>query len=165
MFMVPCVQARELVEMGIEAYKNRSHKIKIPSYQSDVVTGFGVESIVDALGGSLDPLLDVVKNGSVRGIAAVVGCTNNRNGHDSKGLPIMKGFLENNVLVIAAGCMSSAAEIEGFTSEEALKYCGEELKSVCVESCPEKALKFVEINGFAEGRAQESVIVLTEEAG
>ncbi|SMB99077.1 carbon-monoxide dehydrogenase catalytic subunit [Thermanaeromonas toyohensis ToBE] len=124
-------QARQLIKMAIEAYKERSHNVYIPPYKSKVVAGFGVETILKALGGSLDPLLDAIKKGAIRGIAAVVGCTNNRNGHDIKGLTIMREFLKNNVLVISAGCMSSAAEIEGLMDPTAIELCGDHLKTVC----------------------------------
>lgn len=124
-------QARELVKMAIEAYKKRGKDIHIPQYKSGVVAGFGVESILGALGGTLDPLLDAVKNGSIKGIAAVVGCTNNRNGHDTQGLTIMRELIKNDVLVIAAGCMSSAAEIEGLMLPEAAAQAGEGLQAVC----------------------------------
>lgn len=125
------VQARQLVRMAIEAYKKREGKPHIPPYKARVVAGFGVETILKALGGSLDPLLDAIKNGAIRGVAAVVGCTNNRNGHDAQGLTIMRELLKNNVLVIAAGCMSSAAEIEGLMDPQAAAICGEGLKGVC----------------------------------
>ncbi len=124
-------QAKQLIKMAIDAYKNRGDKINIPEYQSKVVSGFGVESIASALGGSLEPLLDVVKQGSIKGIAAVVGCTNNRNGHDTKGLEIMKEFIRNDVLVVAAGCMSSAAEIHGLMDPDAKDMAGEGLQTVC----------------------------------
>lgn len=124
-------QARQLVKMAIEAYKKRGRSIYVPPYKAKVVAGFGVETILKALGGSLDPLLDAVKQGAIRGIAAVVGCTNNRNGHDLKGLTIMREFLKNNVLVISAGCMSSAAEIEGLMDPAAAEFCGDSLKAVC----------------------------------
>lgn len=124
-------QARQLVKLAIETYKNRGQNIKIPAYKATAVAGFGVETILNALGGSLDPLLDAVKNNSIRGIAAVVGCTNNRNGHDFKGLTIMRELLKQNVLVIAAGCMSSAAQIEGLTDPAAAEQCGDNLKAVC----------------------------------
>lgn len=124
-------QARQLIKMAIEAYKKRTHNVYIPPYKSKVVAGFGVETILKALGGSLDPLLDAIKKGAIRGIAAVVGCTNTRNGHDIKGLTIMREFLKNNVLVISAGCMSSAAEIEGLMDKAAIELCGDNLKAVC----------------------------------
>jgi len=122
-------QARELIKMAIETYKKRGNNIYIPEYKSNVVSGFGVETIVNALGGSLDPLLDAIKAGSIRGIAAVVGCTNNRNGHDNKGLAIMREFIKNDVLVIAAGCMSSAGEIEGLMDPKAAELSGDGLKA------------------------------------
>ncbi|TDA70535.1 MAG: anaerobic carbon-monoxide dehydrogenase catalytic subunit [Clostridia bacterium] len=124
-------QARELIKMAITAYKNRGQDIHIPPYKNPAVAGFGVETILGALGGSLDPLLDAVKKGSIKGIAAVVGCTNNRNGHDTRGLTIMRELIKNNVLVIAAGCMSSAAEIEGLMRPEAADQAGEGLRGIC----------------------------------
>jgi len=124
-------QAKELIKLAIETYKNRGEDIHIPEYKSGAVAGFSVESILGALGGSLDPLLDAVKNGSIKGIAAVVGCTNNRNGHDSQGLKIMKELIKHDVLVIGAGCMSSNAEIEGLMLPEAAEEAGEGLKAVC----------------------------------
>lgn len=124
-------QAKELVKMAIEAYTHRGQDIYIPPYKSPVVAGFGVETILGALGGSLDPLLDAVKQGTVKGIAAVVGCTNNRNGHDSRTITIMRELIKNNVLVVAAGCASSAAEIEGLMDPAAAEQAGEGLRSIC----------------------------------
>jgi len=124
-------QAKQLIKMAIELYKKRGTNIHIPPYKADVVAGFGVETIANALGGSLEPLLDAVKSGAIKGIAAVVGCTNNRNGHDHKALTIMREFIKNNVLVISAGCTSSAAQIEGLMDPTAAQLCGESLKAVC----------------------------------
>lgn len=124
-------QAEELVKMAIDAYKKRGNDIFIPKYKSQVVTGFGVESILGALGGSLDPLLDAVKQGAIKGIVAVVGCTNNRNGHDTVGVTLMKELIRKDILVINAGCMSSAAQIESLMTPEAAELAGEGLKGVC----------------------------------
>jgi len=124
-------QAKELVKMAIEAYKKRGDDTFLPKYKSRVITGFGVESILGALGGSLDPLLDAVKQGAVKGIVAVVGCTNNRNGHDSTGVTLMKELIKRDMLVINAGCMSSAAQIESLMTPEAAELAGEGLKGIC----------------------------------
>lgn len=124
-------QAKQLVRMAIETYKQRGTDIQIPEHKASVVAGFGVETIVNALGGSLAPLLDAVKSGAIRGIAAVVGCTNNRNGHDHKALTIMREFIKNNVLVISSGCTSSAAQIEGLMDPKAAELAGDSLKAVC----------------------------------
>lgn len=124
-------QARQLVKMAIEAFKNRGTDIKIPSHKSAAVAGFSVETILGALGGSLDPLLDAVKSGAIKGIAAVVGCTNNRNGHDTMGLTLTRELIKRNILVINSGCMSSATQIEALMLPEAADQAGEGLKAVC----------------------------------
>lgn len=126
-------QAKELIAMAIDAYKNRGTNTFVPKGSSKVVAGFGVETILGALGGSLDPLLDAVKAGSIRGIVAVVGCTNNRNGHDTTGLALMKELLKHDVLVLNAGCMSSASQIEGLMDPASTDKVeiGDGLKAVC----------------------------------
>lgn len=126
-------QAVDLIRMAIEAYKKRGtvNAVHIPAYKSDVIAGVGVESLLKVLGGSLDPLLEVIKSEKIKGIAAVVGCTNNRNGHDSASLTLIKELLKRDILVITAGCVASGAQIEGLQTLEAADYAGEQLKSIC----------------------------------
>ena len=126
-------QAVQLIEMAIEAYQNRGkvNSVHIPPYKSEVIAGVGVESLLNILGGSLTPLLEVIKSGQIKGIAAVVGCTNNRNGHDSASLTLIKELLKRDILVITAGCVSSGAQIEGLQTFEAAKLAGEKLKGIC----------------------------------
>lgn len=126
-------QASELINLALEAYKNRGtvNAVQIPKYKSDVIAGVGVESLLGVLGGSLDPLLNVIKSGAVKGIAAVVGCTNNRNGHDSSSITLIKELLKRDILVITSGCVSSGAQIEGLQTLEAAKHAGEKLQGIC----------------------------------
>ena len=42
----------------------------------EFLAGFSVEAILSALGGSLDPLLNAIKDGSIQGIVGLVGCNN-----------------------------------------------------------------------------------------
>lgn len=125
-------QAVELIKMAIEAYKNRAtiNAVHIPEHKSEVIAGAGVESLLGVLGGSLDPLLDAIKSGQIKGIAAVVGCTNNRNGHDSASITLIKELLRKDILVITAGCVSSGAQIEGLQTLEASELAGLNLRSV-----------------------------------
>lgn len=123
-------QAKELINLAVEAFQKRDNNIFIPARRSPVVAGFSVESILGALGGTLDPLLDAVKSGAIRGIVAVVGCTNTRNGYDKRGLALMEELIKNDLLVINAGCMSSAAQMRGLMSPEAAEKAGEGLKGV-----------------------------------
>jgi len=124
-------QAKELVKTAIETYKLRGQEVHIPKNKSRAIAGFSVESILGALGGSLDPLLDAVKNGAIKGIVAVVGCTNNRNGHDTRGIELTKELIKRDILVINSGCMSSATQFAGLMKPEAAELAGEGLKSVC----------------------------------
>lgn len=126
-------QAVELINLAIDAYKNRGtvNAPKVPKYKSQVIAGVGIESLLGVLGGSLDPLLNVIKDGKIKGIAAVVGCTNNRNGHDSASLQLIKELLKRDILVITAGCVASGAQIEGLQTLEAQESAGENLKSIC----------------------------------
>jgi carbon-monoxide dehydrogenase catalytic subunit len=126
-------QAVELIRMGIAAYKNRGtvNAVHIPKQKSSVVAGVGIESLLSVLGGSLTPLLDVIKSGAIKGIAAIVGCTNNRNGHDSSSLKLIKELLKKDILVITSGCVSSGAQIEGLQTLEAAENVGENLKGIC----------------------------------
>lgn len=126
-------QARELITMAIEAYKRRGtvNSVQVPDYRSNVIAGVGVESLLGVLGGSLEPLLDVIKAGQIKGIAAVVGCTNNRNGHDSASLTLIQELLKRDILVITSGCVASGAQIEGLQTLEAADLAGPKLKGIC----------------------------------
>lgn len=124
-------QARQLVKMAIRSFKNRKNGGFIPTDKDESVVGFGIESILDALGGSLDPLLEVLKAGKVKGIAAVVGCTNLANGHDFTSLALIKELIKGDILVINSGCVSSGAQNEGLMRPEAANLAGEGLKKVC----------------------------------
>ncbi|KPU46085.1 carbon monoxide dehydrogenase 1 [Oxobacter pfennigii] len=158
-------QARELVMMAIEAYKKRGtvNAVKVPKYKSDVIAGVGVESLLGVLGGSLDPLLDVIKSGQIKGIVAVVGCTNNRNGHDSASLQLIKELLKKDIMVITAGCVASGAQIEGLQTLEASDYAGEKLKAIC------KALNVPPVLNFGScidiGRIGIAVTAISEALG
>lgn len=124
-------QARELVKMAIESYKNRGNDIHIPENKQDVVSGFSVESIRGALGGSFDPLLAAIKAGKIKGAVAVVGCTNTRHGHDKLNVQLTKELIKKDILVINAGCCSSAAQVEGLMDPKSADEAGPGLSEVC----------------------------------
>lgn len=56
-------QAAKLLNMAIENFKNRKSSVEPVSNLpvKEAVVGFSTESILDALGGTLDPLLDAIK--------------------------------------------------------------------------------------------------------
>lgn len=123
--------ASELIEEAIEAFKERKGSSHVPSRKAKVVAGVGVEAILEALGGSLDPLLDAVKSGQIRGIAAVVGCTTCRDVHDRPSATVARKLIEKDVLVISAGCASSAMATEGLMDPAAANKAGQGLSAIC----------------------------------
>jgi len=124
--------AKEIVKIAVENFKNRDvNKVKIPDKKMKLMAGFSVEAIVSALGGSLNPLLDAVKSGAIKGIAAIVGCNNPKVKHDYNHVNITKELIKNNILVVETGCAAIANAKEGLLLPEAAEYAGEGLKEVC----------------------------------
>ena len=67
-------QAAQLLDMAIENFKKRKSLIepvvKLP--MKEAMVGFSTESILAALGGTLDPLLDAIKSGAIKGVVGMV---------------------------------------------------------------------------------------------
>jgi len=124
--------AKGIVRQAVENYANRNESmVDIPDDQTECVAGFSVEAIVQALGGTLDPLLDAVKSGAIQGIVGVVGCNNPRVRHDYGHITLVKKLIENNVLVVNTGCNAIACAKAGLLQPEAAEMAGPGLKAVC----------------------------------
>jgi carbon-monoxide dehydrogenase catalytic subunit len=127
-------QAQQLMDMAIANYPQRRAKNtyvpKLPV--GDAVAGFSTESILGALGGSLDPLLDVIKNGTLKGVCGLVSCTTLRDSdQDSHTVSIAKELIKNDVLVLAMGCGNAGLQVAGLEAAEAKELAGPGLKAVC----------------------------------
>lgn len=124
--------ARAIVSEAVKNYRNRNPaKVHIPKEKSKCMVGFSVETIVGALGGSLDPLLGAIKSGAIRGIAAVVGCNNPKIVHDFGHVNLVRELIKNDVLVINTGCNAQACAKAGLLVPEAAEMAGDGLKGVC----------------------------------
>jgi carbon-monoxide dehydrogenase catalytic subunit len=124
--------AKAIVSEAVKNYKNRNaSKIHIPKEKSKCMVGFSVETIVGALGGTLDPLLGAIKSGAIRGIGAVVGCNNPKVVHDYGHVNLVKELIKNDVLVVNTGCNAQACAKAGLLLPEAAEMAGEGLKGVC----------------------------------
>ena len=125
-------KAREVVEMAIEAYKERDdNRVQIPEGPVQMMTGFSNEAILGALGGSPDPLIEAIKAGKVRGAAGVVGCNNPRLKHDYVHVNLVKELIKRDVLVLATGCATVALGKAGLMMPEAAEQAGPGLSEVC----------------------------------
>jgi carbon-monoxide dehydrogenase catalytic subunit len=124
--------AKEIVKTAVENYQNRKAElVKIPDESMECMVGFSVEAILSALGGSLDPLLDAVKSGAIKGIAGAVGCNNPKVKHDYSHLTLVKELIKRDILVVNTGCNAIACAKAGLLLPEAAEQAGEGLKGVC----------------------------------
>jgi len=127
-------QATRLLEMGINNFTQRRESIEpLTGFDlNETVVGFSTESILEALGGSLDPLLDVIKDGTIRGMVGMVSCTSLRDyGQDVHTVDIVKELIKNDILVLSMGCGNAAVQVAGLTNLEAKQNAGPGLKAVC----------------------------------
>ena len=94
--------------------------------------GFSAEACLGALGGTLDPLLEVIKKGTLKGVVALVSCTTLRDGgQDINTLKMARELIKRDILVISAGCGNAALQVGGLTTLEAKQEAGPGLKAVC----------------------------------
>ena len=124
--------AKKIVRIAVENYRNRSpERVFIPKYKAELVAGFSVEAIVEALGGSLDPLIEALRSGVIKGIVGIVGCNNPKVKHCHSHVTLAKKLISNDVLVVGTGCWAIAAAMEGLLSPSAAKLAGPGLRELC----------------------------------
>lgn len=138
-------QAEKLILQAIEAYgqRNPDYQPRVPGHKTPFVAGFGVESVLKALGGSPQPLLDAIGSGAIKGVVGLVSCVTAKTGGGAFLTDFLTELLAQDVLVLVAGCASSTAQIEGFMNAAAVeKYAGPGLKQVCQALGVPPALNF-----------------------
>jgi len=125
-------QAQKLIDMGIENFKKRKGKATNPSSRKqNAIVGFSAEACLGALGGTLDPLLDVIKKGTLKGVVALVSCSTLRDGgQDVNTLKIARELIKRDILVISAGWGNAALQVGGLTTLQAYAAAGAGLKPV-----------------------------------
>lgn len=124
--------AKKIVAMAIDNFPNRKpERVSIPNEEMQYMGGFSTEAIVEALGGSLDPLLEAVKSGAIQGIVGIVGCNNPKVVHDQEHLTLTRELIKNNILVVETGCAAIACAKAGLLLPEAAAEAGEGLGAVC----------------------------------
>lgn len=125
-------QAFRIVKESIENYSRRNKdRIYIPVSPVKSMTGFSVEAISGALGGSLNPLIDAIKAGKIKGAVGVVGCNNPKIKQDYGHVELIKRLIANDILVLTTGCVNVAAGKAGLQVPEAKELAGPGLKEIC----------------------------------
>ena len=123
---------KDIVRRAVMAYPNRNPaRVRIPVDPVPMMAGFSVEAILGALGGSPAPLVDAIKDGRIRGAAAVVGCNNPKIPQDQGLVGLAHRLIQNDVLVVVTGCAAVANGKAGQMVPEAADLAGPGLSKVC----------------------------------
>ncbi|HHV63417.1 MAG TPA: anaerobic carbon-monoxide dehydrogenase catalytic subunit [Firmicutes bacterium] len=126
-------QALEIIDIAIENFKKRkANRVARDLKRTMILTGFSIEAVLGALGGRLDPLLDVIKSGAIKGVVALVSCTSLKNGgQDTMTTAVARELIRRNILVLSAGCGNAACQVAGLNSIDAQEIAGDSLRGVC----------------------------------
>ena len=127
-------QATRLLQMAVDNFKER--RASVPPVKSlpmnEATVGFSSESIVEALGGSLEPLLQVIKDGTIRGVVGLISCTTLRDtGQDVNSVQMAKELIKRDLLVLSMGCGNGAMQVAGLCRPEASEFAGPGLRGLC----------------------------------
>lgn len=126
--------ADRLIDLAIENFKKRHGVIPstVPSKVQKAIAGFSTEALLGALGNKLDPLVDVIKAGKVKGVVALASCSTLRNGpQDWNTINLVKELIKKDLLVVSCGCGNHALEVAGLCDLPALTLAGPGLQEVC----------------------------------
>lgn len=128
--------ADKLIDLSIENFKKRKERkivAMVPKMTQKAIAGFSTEAVLGALGNKLDPLVDVITAGKIKGVVALANCSTLRNGpQDSMTINLTKELIKKDILVVSGGCGNHALEVAGLcTVEAANEMAGEGLKEVC----------------------------------
>jgi carbon-monoxide dehydrogenase catalytic subunit len=123
---------KQIVGEAVDNFANRvPERVIIPGTPTPIMAGFSVEAIVQALGGTPEPLVEAIKQGKIRGAVGVVGCNNPKIKHDFAHTELTKRLIENDILVVVTGCAAVANGKAGLMVPEAAEKAGSGLAEIC----------------------------------
>ena len=123
---------RKIVRMAVENFPKRvGAKVNIPVESVQMMTGFSIEAILQALGGTPQPLIDAIVKGQIRGAVGIVGCNNPKIKQDLGHTELTKRLIENDILVVVTGCATVADGKACLMVPEAADKAGPGLSAVC----------------------------------
>jgi carbon-monoxide dehydrogenase catalytic subunit len=124
--------ASKIIKTAIEAFPKRNKaKVYIPKHTANAIVGFSVEAILKALGGTPQPLIDLIVDGTIKGVAGIVGCNNVKVQQDYFHRTLTTELIKRDILVLGTGCWAVAAAKAGLMDLPAQELAGPGLKAVC----------------------------------
>ncbi|MDR2845842.1 MAG: anaerobic carbon-monoxide dehydrogenase catalytic subunit [Candidatus Methanoplasma sp.] len=158
----------EIIDEVISSYKSRRNVVPLnllPDHgNGNSLTGISEVSLKAFLGDSWKPLIGLIAEGKIKGIAGIVGCSNLQlGGHDVLTVELTKQLIAKDILVLTAGCSSGGIENCGLMRPEAADLAGPNLKAVCKQLGIPPVLNFGPC--LAIGRLEIVATELAEELG
>ena len=89
------------------------------------------EALVDACGGSPEPLLKALRIGMVRGMVAIAGCDGDATGHDALVAALARELIGQDILVLVAGRAGAAVEAAGLCEAAGAELASTGLADFC----------------------------------
>ncbi|MFZ5648289.1 MAG: anaerobic carbon-monoxide dehydrogenase catalytic subunit [Bacillota bacterium] len=127
--------ADRILAEAVKSYSGRRPvvRVDVPDHGcDDVLTGISEKSLKKFLGGTFKPLIDLIATGAIKGVAAVVGCSNlTAKGHDVFTVGLTRELIKRDIIVLSAGCTSGGLENVGLMSPGAAELAGDSLRKVC----------------------------------
>jgi len=134
--------AKTILRGAILNFKNRKHdKVRIPEHKEQAILGFSIEQIITAIGGKTDthknrvagvkPLVDLIVNGTIKGVVGIVGCNSVKQTQDHNHVEIIQDLIAQDILVLATGCVAQAAAKHKLMQASSKELAGAGLKAVC----------------------------------
>ena len=124
--------AKAIVKMAVENFPNRNpDRVFVPVEPVRVTTGFSVEALKGALGGTFKPLIDQIASGSIRGAVGIVGCNNPKIQHDYGHVTLSRELIRRDILCVETGCAAIASGKAGLLQPSAASMAGPGLRKVC----------------------------------
>ncbi len=126
--------ADTLIDAAIENFRLRNGRITplVPQKIQKAIAGFSTEAVLGALGNKLDPLVDVIKSGKIKGVVGLASCSTLTNGpQDWNTVNLVKELIKKDILIVSCGCGCHALEVAGLCTPEAKDMAGDGLKEIC----------------------------------
>lgn len=105
----------------------------IPKYEVTAEVGFTAENVAEQFDG-FKGLYEALKDGRIRGICNIVGCSNPRVVYERATLDVARTLIQNNVLILTNGCASFPLLKMGLCSKEGAEEAGTSLQAFLKEN-------------------------------
>jgi len=123
--------AMRIARLAVETFGKRDRtRIHIPAHKTRVMTGFTRESVLSSFG-SARRLVVSMREGRIRGVVAMVGCTTPKVAHESSHVTIARELVRDGVLVLTSGCSAHALLNAGLCSPDAAAGAAPGLRKAC----------------------------------